>query len=489
MLRKVCMAFIGLFLALEGTTTISVAQETISLETTTSKVSKLQGASVAGPLPRPLLMLRLYERGENFMRDPATTSIHIFDPFQPNIGFRKVFSGPGENQYFRFVTPLFGGCGVAVGNMDAQTKPAGPRKMFWLDLLKGQMGETIAYSTIRERLEGLQIAFESTTNVYTSQNRVVYHINQYDLASSAMCHYSLPLLEVRPIREGCTLAVADIGSAKKILKINTQNAKAEVLGIPPVDYWSKFSIDQAAGIYPAGRDCLDGLYCIHNFSLWYLPNGGEWRSVIKNVHIVKTFGGALPHLPVAYVGNGRFAVTRTVKDEVQTPKRKVDEGYEIPKALACTMLVEAQTGKILKETEPEIYDFNPRLAIPDDWWSMDIQPQRKAATEAQKLFHWDADSNMVGYGKGKSIRLAKEMKTCLSADGRYLLIYQQQSKINQTPARMSFEIVDGATARTSSYEVKSDAKQLFVGTAAWQVLCSDTLDNKNLREFKGAGYD
>jgi hypothetical protein len=120
---------------------------------------------------------------------------------------------------------------------------------------------------------------------------------------------------------------------------------------------------------------------------------------------------------------------------------------------------------------------------------MDIQPQRKAATEAQKLFQWDADSNMVGYGKGKSIRLAKEMKTCLSADGRYLLIYQQQSKINQTPARMSFEIVDGATARTSSYEVKSDAKQLFVGTAAWQVLCSDTLDNKNLREFKGAGYD
>ena len=52
----------------------------------------------------------------------------------------------------------------------------------------------------------------------------------------------------------------------------------------------------------------------------FCPKGANGVPVIRNVHIVKTFGGEFPWFPAGYVGTDRFAVTKTVKDEVELPK-------------------------------------------------------------------------------------------------------------------------------------------------------------------------
>jgi hypothetical protein len=51
------------------------------------------------------------------------------------------------------------------------------------------------------------------------------------------------------------------------------------------------------------------------------------------------------------------------------------------------------------------------------------------------------------------------------------------------------DIIDGKTAVAMSYEIKSDAKEIYVGAAVWQVLCHEIPDEKVLREFRSSGFD
>ncbi|MBI4582992.1 MAG: hypothetical protein HY717_03065 [Planctomycetes bacterium] len=112
------------------------------------------GRALAGPLPRPLFLAEVGQSNENYQTDDQTL-YYVFDPARPEAGLQKVFEAPGADQYCRFLTPLFGGCGVAMGEVEAgRKKSGGPRRLFWFDLLGGKPGETIAVKPWGNGLRG-----------------------------------------------------------------------------------------------------------------------------------------------------------------------------------------------------------------------------------------------------------------------------------------------------------------------------------------------
>ncbi len=467
----------------------ATAQEALNLTMTTKDIARPAGKPLDGQLPRYVLMLVLFERGQTF-REPEITTFHVYDPAHPEQGFKKVFTGP-EEQYCRFLTPLFGGSGVVVGELDPKEKPAG-RKMFWFDLLSGEIGGMIARNTMRERIRGTEIVCEVPPEGESA--RTGSQIIRYDLSKNKLIRYDIQLWNIIPADENCIMALTDLKGGRKIIKINTLNSQNEILGDTP-PYFKKdhdYYEDEATGIYPAGKDCKDGVYGIHDFSLEYMPRGGKWISVIQDVHIVKTFGGRREHLPVVYVGDGRFAVAKTVKDSVEKSKKEARGGWDIPQAQSVTMLIDGRTGKVLKESEPEIYDHNPCARVPDNWWSEDMKPQPQHGEDeagGNNMFKWDKDTKEIRYGREKKTALAKDEKCRLSGDGRYLLIFKQQTEGYKAPSKMTLRIIDGVAETDISYDVNSDSKQIYVSIASWLMLCPDKPDEKSMGSFMGSGFD
>src|SRR5690606_30500181 len=87
----------------------------------------------------------------------------------------------------------------------------------------------------------------------------------------------------------------------------------------------------------------DGLiYCCDHstMSLW-IRRKDDWECLFQNIRVDKTFGGAPPHLPVRYLGNGFFAFS-------QTAPGKVEQGEDdrFPMALAIPYLLDSKGGGI-----------------------------------------------------------------------------------------------------------------------------------------------
>ena len=102
---------------------MACAEEVIKVPVTERKVAELpKGPAMQGPLPRPVLIVNLEERGE-FPGGRTVSSFWTFDPGCPEKGLHKVFTGPGQNQYLRFLTPLFGGYGMADGRLNRENEP------------------------------------------------------------------------------------------------------------------------------------------------------------------------------------------------------------------------------------------------------------------------------------------------------------------------------------------------------------------------------
>ena len=104
------------------------------------------------------MLVQAAERGET-IDVPSTTSFYVYDSADAGSGLRKVFGGPSEHQYCRFITPLVDGWGIAAGQLDPQKQPTGARAMFWFNPLTGQVGPTISRATWREGLLGSEVRF------------------------------------------------------------------------------------------------------------------------------------------------------------------------------------------------------------------------------------------------------------------------------------------------------------------------------------------
>ena len=461
------------------------AEEPIRLATKEISVPRPAKSNVTGPLPRPVLFLQVAERGQT-TDEPSATSFYVYDPASPEAGLRKVFHGPGQDQYCRFITPLLDGCGIAVGELDPQHKPKGPRAMFWFNLLSGEIGKTIAQETWRESMVGSEITFLAGSLAGSDENKWLHYVNRYDFLKNKLTHYRLGFTHPHPLGEQGLLVLEN---DERIVRMDLVKNECEPLGELPAG-GLPHSIDEAEGIYPAGPKCSDGVYCIRDFSLLFRPKGEKWRTVIERVHIFKTFGGRAPHLPVAYVGQGRFAVARTTKDEADLPADK-KKGFFGDPGLAATMLIDGRTGNVLKETAPRPYDHNPSLEIPDDWWSADVKPasQKPGLQETKSCFQWNSVDKMVRYAGNGKMPLGKDDVVRQSGDGRYLVVHRPNHQSKKLPHKLVIQIVDGKTGDIVEHAITSNSYEIYVLVTAWQLLCSATPDAETLKAFRSSGLD
>ncbi len=114
------------------------------------------------------------------------------------------------------------------------------------------------------------------------------------------------------------------------------------------------------------RSTSDGMtfLCDHGSMTLWIREGELWKAVAFNVHVVKTFGGAPPRLPVSYLGKGLFAVTETLPGEIEERDK---ENLNLPQALAATFLIDSKSASVLARSEAFLYSENPPIRIPDDW--------------------------------------------------------------------------------------------------------------------------
>ena len=245
--------------------------------------------------------------------------------------------------------------------------------------------------------------------------------------------------------------------------------------MPPPGFDADHPARRGYDIHPAGIGGADGMYAIRGFSLWYHPRCGAWFPVIRDVLIVKTFGGAAPWLPVRYVGNGRFAVAKTVKDEVKVPKAWPQDESMFGAAEAVTLLVDGLTGKVLKQSKPFVYNHNPEPQIPHSWWSTAMKPKSEPPDPEparKSLFRWNEKTRELRFAGDRLLRLGVDDEREESGDGRYSLVYDKCPHAGAgIKTQAAFRIIDGETGRIHTAEVESDFHEIWT-EPSWQVLVS-----------------
>jgi hypothetical protein len=464
----------------------AAAGETEKASVIERKVAALpKSAAIGGPLPRPVLMVMLQERGER-VGSRTISSFWVFDPAEPEKGLRRIFSGPGDDQYLRFMTPLFDGWGVASGQLNPAKEPDDEGPWFWFNLLSGETGPPLDVDVWHRSMDKGWLVGGQTVDEENGQSfdRIVrYHPLEGVVKTTELNFDYLNWLGRSEV-----LGVARLDVGERVVRLDVETSQYEVISEPPPkrDGIPHRSFDYS--ISPAGKDGRDGIFSIDGFSLWFRPDGGDWHSVIRNVHIVKTFGGSPPSLPVRYVGDGRFAVAKTVRDEVELPETTPRDGPDLGAAEAVTMLIDGVTGQVLKETATYIYSENPRPSIPDDWWAADLKPKTpEPESKRRSHFHWDEESRQLRFADDKLLKLGKDDESLESDDGTSVVIYQQCPRGGgKEPTKVPFRIIDGKTGQIHTAEVRSDFFEAWVDVS-WQLLCNRSPDAQTLKDFEDAG--
>ena len=99
------------------------------------------------------------------------------------------------------------------------------------------------------------------------------------------------------------------------------------------------------------------------FEIWYKASPAErWQRIVRQVCVIKTFGGLAPRLACEYLGNGFFAYSETIAN---SKVERSGNGPE-PTMLAITKLVD-RNGKVVAQTEAYRYGGQPGVKIPAIW--------------------------------------------------------------------------------------------------------------------------
>lgn len=118
---------------------------------------------------------------------------------------------------------------------------------------------------------------------------------------------------------------------------------------------------QSTEVYQAN----DGLiFCVDHLhmSLW-IRKQNIWECFLNGIRVNKTMGGQPSRLPLRYMGNGWFAFSQTAPHD--TEEKSTDR---FPTAYAITYLLDSKTGKITDRGEAFIYEHNPPVEIPAEWY-------------------------------------------------------------------------------------------------------------------------
>ncbi len=451
----------------------SQSEKSWPLETHTKKIGRPAGVTPSGLLPRPVLLVEAVQRDE-LWDQKSRTNYYIYDTEKPEQGFQQTFSGPDEEQYCHFETPLFGGWGVASGHINARQRPTG-NCLFWFNPMTGTIGPKIAESPYAFWRSGTELRFLTRGG-----------LNRFDVKSGTLTHFRWEFEPTCFIDKGeSMLGSVNVKGVNHVAKVDmTKGIITLICPFPPGLPLKTDGFWRGNGVHPAGPSAKDGLYLISENSLWYKPCGDNWKQVVEGVNVEKIFGGWGPHLPVAYIGEGRFAVARTVEGSEYE-----DKVSKMPRALSVTMLIEAKTGKILKETEPVTYDTNPELNIPETWWSEEARQKRQSldADERKKamtvLFSDAENGKVVVFGKGKQYRTAEKDKKRVSSDGRYMVVYRDWSENKNPPATLSFHILDGKEEKIRVCRITTPTKTLFVLHLGWEMLCDSDPPANDIEQY------
>ncbi|MCU0780239.1 MAG: hypothetical protein MUF04_03950 [Akkermansiaceae bacterium] len=437
-------------------------------------------AALAGPLPRPLLLLTMEDRGERVFDDPSETSFRVFDPAEPERGVRRIFVGPGNYQRLALHTPLFGGWGIASGRLDPEKEPEQDGGLFWFNLLDGTKGPRIGDSGSSERLDESGMAFLG------DGNRVCH----LDPLGGTLRVIDLEMADVRWLSPTRLLGRARIKGEPRLVQLDTGRASCEVIGALPAGFEEGLEL-AGDGVFAAGRHGAEGYYAVRDFTLWYLPPGEpwkvaeaeDWRLVIDKVPVVKTFGGVMPWLPVRYMGRGRFAVARTIRDDIPVPPFVPEDERMFGAAEAVTMLLDGRTGKVLKTTAPYYYNHNPPLRIGEAWWSDALRPKPpEEKPPPPSPFRWNKERTEVRFGADGEETLGEDDASTLSHDGRFLAIYPRWSRMDDGETKLTVRIIDGQSGSVQRLEIASEFYEVLAG-ACWEMLCPEDPGREVLRTY------
>jgi hypothetical protein len=344
----------------------------------------------------------------------------------------------------------------------------GGHQLFWYHVPTGRRGAGIEGGMWRERLFGESL-------VYLADGPC-----RYNLRTGELVRIDVALEDAEFLSNHELLTRTPLGGEEWIVKVNLRTLAMERLAQLPEH------LRKAERIGLAGED---GVYVvtgfIDGFSLWYCPRGKAWRPVVKDVHVFKTFGGMPPWLPVQYLGNDRFAVAKTTRDEVEGKR----DGM-FPQAASLTLLIDGLTGERIDQSEEVIYDQNPPLNLKDGWMSAAAPPPEPEPTDGDGPFRWIASEKAVEFGEGKKISTGKDDLFRLSHSGRYLLIYRRWSSDWGEEARhLKFTILDGRTGEVREKVLRTELKTIFVGSLSWLAEEGDSVEKADLEAFERGPLD
>lgn len=120
-------------------------------------------------------------------------------------------------------------------------------------------------------------------------------------------------------------------------------------------------------------DGLSYLVDHHEMALYYRHGTKVWTNAIKNIPIIKTFGGSPPHLHIRYLGANKFLFPETLpqkNEPVHWTKAETDSdtGWTKRPSRECvTLLFDCVEKRILDRSQPEVYQTEPSITLSDEW--------------------------------------------------------------------------------------------------------------------------
>ena len=439
--------------------------ELIKAEIITTKVPTPPNKhKIEGKSSRSLLMVKQEERGKTFDA-PSFTSYHIYDPGLPEKRLVRIFRGPENDQDLGVLTPHYDGWALSRIHLDREQDPEGESKWAWYHYPKGIVGPEVTEQFWIRESKGEYIFGQEDNSKQDSGSAI--KLVRYQPQLGKMEKTKLIFSHTQWISSTEILGISDIGNGERMVLFDIERFEYRELGPPPPDYETDRPYFIRLRLALAGKDgVFMSTWKGEGFALSFIPTGGKWIEVISGVNIRKTFGGVAPWLPVEYLGNGNFAISKTTIDSVPVPEDWPEDQKMFGAAQGVTMMIAAKSGKTLKKSEPFVYEHNPPLKIPTDWWQDGFKPKlpfwEQQPEEAPTLFKREKEIRELSFGKDSKLALNEEEDYRESEDGRHAVIYREWTqKTKNKKAGQTLSIIDGKNGKIQKIEIASEFAEVL----------------------------
>lgn len=444
-----------------------------------------------------LLLFQIIEKQEHG-NNQSRTKFYVLNPAEKIRDLTQIFEGFCQEHPFFFLSPLFNGWGVVKDNNN---------ELFWFCAITGEKGPVISKGTYQEFIFKENLIFftneglnrynlksgeflyipirKSKRSRFFSPNKIIKEnlifllddgLYRYNLKSGQLFHISITFKNydlISPYK-----IVAEINDKNQTSMIGLDILTFKVKKLAKIPQILNTSVFPHRRIGMAGKD---GVFLVHGLSLWFKPNNKNWRNVAKDVPIFRIYGATRPYLPVAYLGNGKFAIAKSIKKEVTSIKKNDKD----PKALSLTMLVDGYTGKIIEESEPILHEYDPPLNIPDHWLTEKQKKLRDKYTNSKRIFNGSIQHDEV-----KTIELAEKDIIAYSASNKYIAIYRKWSSDWGDNAKyLNFKIIEKQTGKTRNFKINTNKKELYVSGCHWLMMTGSEFDTEKLNKYQSNQFE